>query len=61
MRRKCVKKAVCVKRIQASVASARIRSTGEKIDVPRPQFAIHWGAMPPGRGSITRFIPDIAK
>ena len=34
---------------------------GESKVVPRPQEDIHSGAVPPGRGSITKLIPDKAR
>ena len=43
------------------MARSRIRSTGEKMVLPNPQDTIQSGATPPGRGRITRFMPESAR
>jgi len=46
---------------QPAVATTRISRIGEKMVWPRPQLPIHSGAMPPGRGRMTRLMPDSAR
>ncbi len=44
-----------------TVATATMMIDGEKIEVPEPQLDIHSGADPPGRGRITRLMPESAR